>query len=261
MLSPAQVDGHNGYRFYRESQLSTARLVVSLRRLEMPLSRVAEVVAAPEPERAALLATYWAEVERTMAAQRQLFAHLQIRLGGAEGKYTMYDIKERDVPESLVLTEQRHTTVQGLSDWIRAAIHRLYGTAAELNLNPGPSFVIYHGEVNEDSDGPVEVCIPYANGPDSKEVTGHASRIEPAHREAYTRITVAQVEFPQILSAYDAVEKWVHTNGREVSGSPREVYIADFSKIGPDDDGCDIAFPIAAPRSVPAADDSAVSRD
>ena len=75
--------------------------------------------------------------------------------------------------------------------------------------------VIYHGEVNEDSDGPVEVCVPFVGEAD---LAGQAHRVEPAHREAYTEITVAQVAFPQILSAYDAVERWIGENGREITG-------------------------------------------
>jgi len=60
----------------------------------------------------------------------------------------------------------------------------------------------------------------------------------------YTRITVAQAEFPQILSAYEAVERWVQQNGKEVLGPPREVYFGDFAHVAPNDEGCDIAFPI-----------------
>jgi hypothetical protein len=71
-----------------------------------------------------------------------------------------------------------------------------------------------------------------------------ASRIEPAHREAYTRITKAQVEYPQILSAYDAVERWISADGRRVAGPPREVYFADWDAAAPTDEVCDIAFPV-----------------
>jgi effector-binding domain-containing protein len=102
-------------------------------------------------------------------------------------------------------------------------------------------FVVYHGEVNEDSDGPVEVCVPVgpANGD-----TAAATRREPAHREAYVRITKAQVEYPQILSAYDAVAEWIGSHGHNVAGSPREVYFADWDAAGPTEEVCDIAFPM-----------------
>ena len=106
----------------------------------------------------------------------------------------------------------------------------------------GPVLAIYHGEVNEDSDGPVEVCAPIS--PDGETQPDVPTCIEPAHREAYTRIRKSQVEFPQILAAYDAVEQWIKTNGKTMTGSPREVYFTDFMNAGPDDEVVDIAFPI-----------------
>jgi DNA-binding transcriptional MerR regulator len=59
LLTPADVDPDTGYRRYREGQLATARLIVMLRRLNMPLAQVAELVAAPAAVGAELLASYW----------------------------------------------------------------------------------------------------------------------------------------------------------------------------------------------------------
>src|SRR5262249_39648581 len=99
VLEPAHVDEENGYRRYLESQLPPAGLVAVLRRLDMPLATVADVLAAPEDRRAELLDRYWVDVEHRVAHQRELVAHLRIRLRGHEGSYDMYEIHERDVPE------------------------------------------------------------------------------------------------------------------------------------------------------------------
>ena len=155
----------------------------------------------------------------------------------------MFQVVERDVPEQTVLTEQRHVTVHELTDWLGDSLARLHTFAAQAGGISSPAFVIYHGEVNEESDGPVEVCVPIASELQSS--VGASTRVEPAHREAYTRIRKAQVEFPQILDAYEAVEQWVAKNDQKMSGSPREVYFADFMNAGPNDEVCDIAFPIA----------------
>jgi DNA-binding transcriptional MerR regulator len=243
VLTPAHVDEDNGYRRYAESQLVTARLVAMLRRLEMPLAQVAEVVASSEERRAELVEQYWATVERRFAHQRELAAHLRIRLSGDEGGYEMYEINERDVPERLFLTEQRHVLVHDLQEWLATSIGRLTQSAEAFGGQSGPTTVIYHGEVNEDSDGPVEVCVPIAR---DRAVAGDLpSRVEPAHREAFTRITKAQVEFPQILSAYEAVDSWIRSEEKTMTGSPREVYFADWDAAGPNDEVCDIAFPVA----------------
>jgi hypothetical protein len=147
------------------------------------------------------------------------------------------------VPEQLVLTEQRHVRVPELPGWIDAACGRLVQAAAGYGGVADPLFVIYHGEVNEDNDGPVEVCVPVDPAqPDPADI---AARREPAHREAYVRITKAQVAFPQILSAFDAVMAWAGSDGRAVADSPREVYFADFGAAGPTDEVCDVAVPVS----------------
>lgn len=243
LLVPAEVDPSSRYRRYRESQLADARLISRLRRLDMPLATVRDLLGSAPDHRADVLVAWWDAVERRMAGRRELLVHLLIGLAGKERTFEMYEIHERDVPEQAVVAEQRHVTVHGLTDWFDECMPRLH-TIAEANGGvTGPAFIIYHGEVNEESDGPVEVCVPVQR--DQMEMINAATRIEPAHREAYTRIRKAQVEFPQILDAYEAVEQWMAKNNRTMTGSPREVYFADFMNAGADDEVCDIAFPIA----------------
>ena len=57
-------------------------------------------------------------------------------------------------------------------------------------------------------------------------------------------MTRAQVEFPQIHSAYAAVERWIRSRRLEIAGSPREVSLTDFLAAGPTDEVCDVALPI-----------------
>jgi len=269
LLRPVQVERDNGYRRYHVSQLATAHLIAELRRLDMPLAQVASVLAALGPEvaevtrvlgpdngpntsgpdraRAAdLLAGYWAEVERRIATQRELAAHLQLRMASHEEgsvlRVSMFDVSEREVSEQLVLTEQRHVRIQEMPGWLPAAIGRVTAAAEGHGGAAGALFVIYHGEVNQDSDGPVEVCVPVGAQDEAQDV---AMRREPAHREAYVRITKAQWEFPQILSAYDAVSQWLQAKGQQMAGSPREVYLRDARTAAPSDEVCDVAFPIA----------------
>ncbi len=155
----------------------------------------------------------------------------------------MFEIQEREVAEQVVLTEQRHVLAPELPAWIGAAMGRLQVSAMACGGVRGSAFVIYHGEVSDDSDGPVEVCLPI--DPAYPGLAGTvAVRREPAHHEAYTRLIKAQVEYPQILSAYDAVGQWTAEQGRSIASSPREVYFADFGAAAPGDEVCDVVFPI-----------------
>jgi hypothetical protein len=120
----------------------------------------------------------------------------------------------------------------------------LASAAASHGGQGGELLAIYHGEVNEDSDGPVEVCAPVAR-PDAVP-SGMAIRAEAAHRQAYATITRAQFEYPQILSAYDAVADWISSAGLARAGPPREVYLqgVDVAAAAPGEPVCHIAYPI-----------------
>ena len=156
----------------------------------------------------------------------------------------MFEIKTREVPEQHVLTEQSHLRVSALPEWTGAALGRQHGALASAGApSVLPSFIVFHGEVTEETAGTVEVCTPVA--PELAARLGLPSRVEPAHGEAYTTITKALVDYPQILTAYDAVESWLRERDVPIVGSPREVYFADFVAAGQDDEVVDIAFPIA----------------
>jgi DNA-binding transcriptional MerR regulator len=240
LLTPAEVDPVTGYRRYHESQLLRARLIVMMRRAEIPLAQVAEIVAAPAADGAGLLAAYWADSERCFAVRREMVRRLRSSLLSGALAASPFEIRERDVPEQVVLTEKRSLRITELKAWLPDTIGRLAETAGRHGGLGGEVLVIYHGEVNEDSDGPIEVCAPAARPGGLP--PGLPVRTEAAHREAYTTITLAQLEYPQILSAFDAVADWA---GRTQAGPPREIYrYTDLSAAAAADLVCDIAFPV-----------------
>ena len=87
----------------------------------------------------------------------------------------------------------------------------------------------------------MEVCVPihHENGD-----AGATTRREPAHREAFVRITKAQIQFPEIQEVYRAIAKDLESKHIETTDSPREVYFKDFYAAKPSDEICDVAFPI-----------------
>jgi DNA-binding transcriptional MerR regulator len=160
LLRPAAVDGRNGYRGYDESQLFTARLIVLLRSLDMPLQEVAHVVAATGSEAAELIESFWASRERRFSAQRQIAATLTPGVAASDPPSGQLPVHERYVPEQQVLTEQRHVYLGQLT-WVQEAAGRLVAHADRCGGVAGQRFVIFHGLVSADSDGPVEVCASH----------------------------------------------------------------------------------------------------
>ena len=170
----------------------------------------------------------------------------------------MFEIKQRDVPEQLVVTEQRTVNQAELVEWLPGAMGRV-ARAAEAQggivtttdlpwlLRDGPAqsvfIVIYEGNPNE-GPVPVEVCAPIGAGGGREPDGDVPTRLVPAHREAYVRLTRAQTEPATLGSAYMEVERWVGAQGLEVAAAPREVYWRDYFSAGPDDEVFDVAWPI-----------------
>ena len=251
LLRPVSVDQASGYRRYGEDQVEQARLIGLLRRLEMPLERIGVVLGLPAKGQVDEIARYWREVEGSTAVKRRLVAYLERYLEGKGD--VMYEVRTRQVPEQQVLTMSRHVKQPELVDFMMPAMgalaRSLEGTPVRTDAH---CFVIFHGVVGADSDGPVEVCLPFEGTLDPIPA-GMQVRIEPAHHEAFTTVTLQHTTFPDILEAYDAVRESLEANGAEPTGSPREVYFVDHTKVGPTDPFCDVAWP-ATPVRLAVAD-------
>jgi DNA-binding transcriptional MerR regulator len=74
LLRPARTDPQTSYRLYRRDQLETARAIVRLRALELPLETIRELLATDDPaEWRRLLADHRSRIEaRTFRLQRVL---------------------------------------------------------------------------------------------------------------------------------------------------------------------------------------------
>lgn len=162
------------------------------------------------------------------------------------------EIKVREVPEQLVVIEQRMVDQAALQAWLPGAMARVLEAAGDASIGTdkspfldrptGPNepvfIVIYEGNPNE-GEVPVEVCTPV-----SVEPPGVATRTIPAHREAHARVTKAIVESGGLGAVYGDSEAWVTAHGFEIAAAPRETYWTDFYTAAPEDDVFDVAWPI-----------------
>ncbi|MCU1633729.1 MAG: transcriptional regulator, MerR family [Micrococcaceae bacterium] len=245
LLVPEKWDPQSGYRLYASEQLRDARLIRMLRRAGMPMRSVAELMQAPREQRDSHIAAWWSRAVAEFNDRRTVVEHLAQVITGGKDSYTMFPVTTRRVPTQMLLTEQDYVDVAHLSDWIVQAGLRQLAAAAAVGGQTAASIVIYHGDVSEDSDGPVESAVPIDPGRAIEATL--PTRVEPAHHEAFVTISRAQIRYPDILSAYDAVEAWITRSDLTQTGPPREYYFADPS-TGPEDEPvAHIAFPVSGP--------------
>jgi hypothetical protein len=164
------------------------------------------------------------------------------------------DVLVRDVPEQVVITEQRMVDQAALESWLPGAMSRVLKAAGEAaaetidqpylereHLPREPVFiVIYEGNPNE-GETAVECCTPLRAGVLTR--ADAASRVIPAHREAYIRVKKSLVESGRIGDVYVAIEQWIGSNGLDIAAAPRETYWTDFYAA----DGSDVVFDVAFP--------------
>ena len=181
LLPPAQVDPDSGYRWYAAGQLDNARLVASLRQIGVPLAQI-QLILGLEPEAAAAqVGAYWSGAEADHAARRDLAGHLVDRLTGKRN--VMYEVKVRDIPARSLLCLLRHaSTHQEVWDLGKEVIGMLKAQPTpRVDGVAGAAFLIYYGEVNQDSDGPGGVLLAGAAGP-GRPARRQFPQTHPAHR-------------------------------------------------------------------------------
>ena len=251
LLPPAQVDPDSGYRWYAAGQLDNARLVALLRQIGVPLAQI-QLILSLEPEAAAAqVGAYWSGAEADHAARRDLAGYLVDRLAGKRN--VMYEVKVRDIPARSLLCLLRHASnhqevwamgkeVIGMLKAQPVPVPRIEGVA-------GAAFLIYYGEVNQDSDGPVEFCWPVPQdlaGQLAARLPGLTLRTEPAHQEAYIHVD-QDPPAAQWQAVSDSGTAWLAEQQRQPSDLSLRVTllattapVTDASRRG----GSDFALPL-----------------
>jgi DNA-binding transcriptional MerR regulator len=241
LLPPARVDPDSGYRWYAAGQLDQARLVATLRQLDIPLAQIKVILGREATAAAEQVAAYWASAETAHAARRGLAGYLIDRLNGKEP--VMYDVKTRDTPARSLLCLLRHAHVDEHVAMGKDLIARLRPVAPPRPADPVTApFVVFHGEVSEDSDGPAEWCWPV---PDEQAAELAARfpdltlRTEPAHQEAYIHLGPgqAQLSLAQLTPVVEGLGAWIHQQHRQPSGGLRQILIANPNSGGRGPDG------------------------
>ena len=240
-----RTDPVSGYRFYSEDQVAGARLVALLRRLGMPLPVIADIVAKPPGEAAEAVGSYWAGVESVMANRRVLVSYIQAKLTGAD--MAMYDIQTRIIPERTLFAISRHLHLNETDAFFVEAFARLRSAAPGVQGIAGCPFLVFYGEVSDDSDGPMELCRPAGPGSAVDPAMAMADvqlRVEPAHDEVFIRLAMKDMGWPALAPAVDALEAWMREQQREPAGALRQVLIADQRTAAPGTPVCDLSVPL-----------------
>ena len=270
VLVPSRVDQASGYRYYDAAQLDQARLVVMLRQLQLPLTAIRELLACDPADAAARIAEHWRDAEAAHDARRDLADYLVNRLSGKRS--VVYEVNTREIPERSLLCLKRNVDQQGAwalgKEFIAIMRER---PLPRMEGREGALFLIYWGEVNADSDGPVEMCKPVPER-EARALAEHypelTLRTEPAHQEAFVALPADSVGVPAGAGgtavavhwqlAMESLQAWLQEQEQAHKGERLAIEPADLgvrltylwtppvTKASVPD--CDFAIPFAVAR-------------
>jgi DNA-binding transcriptional MerR regulator len=229
LLVPASVDPRSGYRAYAPEQVDRARQIALLRRLEMPLVRVAEVLDADRDRARDHLLAWWVERREVLETQRRAALELARSLGVAahpdrpDHAALEAVVRRREVPERTVATITSEVSQAGLVPTFTAdaLLIRKHLAAGDARAGAGHE-VIYHQVPLGGVPARIETCVPYEGV--ATPVGDIVLRAEPARVEAYLEVPVRDCGFPEIVGYHEAV--------LAVTGSTplREIYRGAWSE-------------------------------
>lgn len=170
-----------------------------------------------------------------------------------------FTIAVRDVPELVAAFEYAEKHAPELPAWLPGAMNRVYhiadangGIALTENLPylnrdafaPEPVFIVVYDGNPDHGAMQVSVTTPVLGHTAATAEGNDALLVLPAHQEAFVRLKRSQAEPEDLGRAYAAVEQWLQNQGFAIAAAPREIYYTDFLGASPNDEVCDIAWPI-----------------
>jgi DNA-binding transcriptional MerR regulator len=161
LLEPAAVNPDTGYRSYTADQIPTAQIIRRFRELQMPLERIRDVLAAPDPAtRNALIASHLDALQASLAQTQSAVASLRNLLdGGPEDQALLVTHKSVGATPAAAISETVET--DGLGLWLRGALGELRATlTAQDVLVAGPAAGIYSDDLFANERGQGTVFIP-----------------------------------------------------------------------------------------------------
>jgi DNA-binding transcriptional MerR regulator/effector-binding domain-containing protein len=240
LLEPARIDPSSGYRFYDESQVSTAQVIRRFRDLDLPIGQLREFLAAPDDRTRNAVIVDHLDRMSTQLQETQATVESLKRILGEDGR--SFPLSFRQEPETLTLAIAERVAGADVVAWWMGAFAELHRTLRIIGAErTGADGALFPTEYFTDETGDLVAFVPVAAVP---------PRL-PARVTAYlvpsARVAVTTYDGPllDLDRAYGALGRWVHDQASASEGPIRERYFP----LGDEDDllahSTEVCWPVA----------------
>lgn len=237
LLPAAFVDPHSGYRYYRLEQLRAADTIRSLRALDVPLGKIADLLPGDGSE--STLASHLVALEEQRDELDRKVHDLRRHILRKE--FTMSEtVTIRTVPALAAATYRSSTTQQSVFTDIPAGFGRVLDAVGGAGADPiGAPFTVFYQAPDADSSGDIAMCIPVQ---DSVQASPDLDVLR--FDEQVVAAILHRGPYEEVGESYASVSAWIHEYGHRIVGPTREVYLNSPEDVDAADLLTEIQFPI-----------------
>lgn len=153
-----------------------------------------------------------------------------------------HDIGIEDVAPQLVAATTMRTNLARIGDDIGAGFGTLMAAVTSEGVSVvGPPLVVYVGEISQDVDGDIEVCVGI-DRPLSEPTDVHSKELEGGSMAT----ALFRGPYDQLSGVYESLTRWIPEHGYSFAGPPREIYLNDPQEVAPEELLTRVEFPVSA---------------
>lgn len=217
LLPPARIDPDSGYRYYTRAQVAMARRIRLLRLMSMPLETIAVILTVWEEDPTMvqrLIQRHVTTVKEQLVTVQLAARLLQEELIPDKERHMSFAFTKAERSAQTVVSIHRHITVPAYHQSITPTLRQLWDHIRENGAQPaGDPIALYYGPVNEEDDGPVEICVPFTGMvPPAGEIR---VRELPAHKAVLARTFGEYNQYPKLLEMWNGVGRYVNEQNLE----------------------------------------------
>ena len=125
-----------------------------------------------------------------------------------------FTYSEVEYPAQMVVSIRRNIKVPAYHQTLPSILHQLWDHIVTHDAQiTGVPIALYYGPVNEEDDGPVEICVPFSGLVPPTEII--KVRELPAHKTVQVRTFGDHNAYPKLLEMWDALGTYVQEQNLE----------------------------------------------
>jgi len=225
LLKPVRVDEFTGYRYYSASQLTRLNRILAMKDMGLSLEQIALLLdkeVTPEQIRG-MLQLKQVELHQQLVEGQARLTRIEAWLHAFEQEVTMpaYDVVLKKVAPLRVAQvrgvapsmEQIGPTLDHLFDQVSGHISQQGATPVE------PAITLYYNLEFSERDISVAAWVPFEG------LLSDGEQVKVGELPAVEMVAsvIHHGSFSTLSEAYNAILKWIETNGYAISGPNREL--------------------------------------